>query len=268
MSSSPGIKIAALAGVVALVIVLYARSGHQPPPGDSEQATAGDTSPARQQVEQRLKQLSAAHDRTTQERQSAAGAVPGGQIDARGAVAPNLKRVPAQRPNGPAASNPSDPGEASAADLDVDPDDIPALKAIALKDTDPERRLAAVTMLGASEDPAVVPTLAQALSDEDDEVRMAAIQALSDFTGDAPIDLLSKVVVDDPSADNRYEALEVLSDLGGERAATAIQKALNDPDEDVRSLAEGMLDMEDTYQDEPQNAADAPTPATQQAPTP
>ena len=71
-----------------------------------------------------------------------------------------------------------------------------------------------------------------------------------------------KVVVDDPSADNRYEALEALSDVGGERAISAIQKALNDPDEDVRSLAEGMLDMDDTFQDELGGfAADTPTPA-------
>src|SRR5262249_34335350 len=125
--------------------------------------------------------------------------------------------------------------------------DIAALQSIATRDTDPERRLAAVTMLGASEDPTVVPTLAQALSDEDDEVRMAAIQSLSDFTGDAPIDLLAKVVVDDPSADNRYEALEALSDIGGDHAVNAIQKALNDPDEDVRALAEGMLDNEETF---------------------
>ena len=262
MSSSSGIKIAAAAGV-ALAIVLYARSGHQPP-GNPEQAVTNDSSAARQQVEQRLQQLHAAHDRTSRQRQSDAG----GKLEARAGVAPNPNRVPPQRLGAPAAPNAPDTGEVGAGDLEVDPDDIPALKTIALKDTDPERRLAAVTMLGASEDPAVLPTLAQALSDEDDEVRMAAIQSLSDFTGDAPIDLLSKVVVDDPSADNRYEALEVLSDLGGERAASAIQKALNDPDEDVRSLAEGMLDMEDTYQDEPQNAAAVPTPAQQPPPAP
>ncbi len=254
MSSSLGVKIAA-AACVALAIVLYARSGHQPE-RNPEPAATSDSSAARQQVEQRLKQLDAAHDRTGRQLQSAAGGV----IDAPAGVTPHPNRAASQRLGAPAAPNAPD-GETGAGDLDVDPDDIPALKTIALRDTDPERRLAAVTMLGASEDPTVVPTLAQALSDEDDEVRMAAIQSLSDFTGDAPIDLLSKVVVDDPSADNRYEALEALSDLGGERATSAIQKALNDPDEDVRSLAEGMLDMEDTYQDEPQNAAAAPTPA-------
>jgi hypothetical protein len=262
MSTSPGIKIAAAAGA-ALIIVLYARSSRTPDHPDSVATT--EIPAPRQQVEQRLRQLHAAHDRSSRERQPGTDAA-GGKIEAHGAVAPKVGRV--QRPplgapavpNGGAADQPDD------GDQDVDADDIPALKNIALRDTDPERRLAAVTMLGASEDPTAVPVLAQALSDEDDEVRMAAIQALSDFTGDAPIDLLSKVAVDDPSADNRYEALEALSDLGGERVLSTVQQALNDPDEDVRALAEGMLDNQDSYQDEADGTADGAAPAPQDTP--
>jgi hypothetical protein len=215
--------------------------------------------------------LDAAHDRTRRRRESAAGAPLDGKIEARAGVAPDPSRILTNRlpPRIGAPAAPSAPGPPAPDDgeLDVDPDDIPGLKRIAVEDTDPERRLAAVTILGSSEDPAVLPTLAQALSDEDEEVRMAAIQSLSDFTGDAPIDLLSNVVVSDPSADNRYEALESLSDFGGERAMSAIQRALSDPDEDVRSLAESVLDMDDAYEGDSQAGA-APTPPPQQPAAP
>ena len=262
MSASPGTKIAVAAGVI-LVLVLYFSFVRRPAEPVEQ---AGGTSAARQQVEQRLRQLHAAHDRTGHRGEHDAGvAMNGGKIEARSGVAAQPKGLPHARA-GAAATDAPDAGDTGDAELDVDPDDTVALANIALHDKDPERRLAAVTMLGSSDDPAVLTTLSQALSDEDDEVRMAAIQSLSDFTGDAPVDLLSKVVVDDPSPDNRYEALEALSDLGGDRATSAIQKALNDPDEDVRALAEGMLDMEETYQDSTENAPEAATPATTPAP--
>jgi|SRR5579862_2841452 len=262
MSASPGIKIA-IAGVVA-ILVIYFGFIHQP---GARQEDAKADSAAVQQVEQRLKQLHAAHDQISGQGQArdSAGTTAGGKIDAGSKVTAQVKRLPQPRLGGEAPNAPDAAGNGDG-EIDVDPDDIPALANIALHDKDPERRLAAVTMLGSSEDPAVLTTLAQALSDEDDEVRMAAIQSLSDFTGDAPIDLLSKVVVEDPSADNRYEALEALSDLGGDRAASAIQKALNDPDEDVRALAEGMLDMEENYQDVPDSQPAAPTPGVPPAP--
>jgi hypothetical protein len=260
MKSPKGIAIAAGVGIALLAIVLYVRSGHAP--RDAQEPSVATTEPAaRDRVEQRLQQLHEAHDRSGREGLAAAG-----KIEARSGAA-NPQRMAPPRTGAGQMPMPNALGSAGNnenvrdnTDLDVDPDDLPGLKKIAVSDTDPERRLAAVTLLGASEDPEALPALAQALSDEDDEVRMAAIQSLSDFTGDAPLDLLAKVVVDDPSADNRYEALQALSDIGGERATAAIQKALQDPDEDVRSLAEGILDMEDTYQDPLQDAGDQPTP--------
>jgi hypothetical protein len=272
MRPSASIMIAVSAGLV-LIGFLYARSGHHPPEGADQvqQPVASGKLSARQQVAQRLQQLHAAHDRPGQARESAPGAplggAPRGPLESGARAARNPDRALPPRPGAPAAAAP-DAGASETEELDVDPDDIPGLKTIALRDADPERRLAAVTMLGASEDPAVLPTLEQALSDEDEEVRMAAIQSLADFTGDAPIDLLAKVVVSDPSADNRYEALQTLSDIGGERATSAIQKALNDPDEDVRSLAEGMLDTDDTYEGDSPDTAEAPTPTSPQPPSP
>jgi hypothetical protein len=274
MNSSLGMKIAA-AVILAVVIAVYARSGQQPPANDDSQVTdTGKSAQAvssRLQVEQRLQELHAAHDRTTDQGQHEPGqgqheegVAVGGKIKAPVGAAPNDKRIAPQRP---AAGDPAaPPGEVVDNELDVDPDDIPALKNIAIADADPERRLAAVTLLGSSEDPAVLPTLAQALSDEDDEVRLAAIQSLSDFTGEAPVELLSKVVAEDPSADNRYEALQALSDVGGEHATNAIQRALNDPDEDVRALAEGMVEDTESADETPNAAAEAATPPL--APTP
>ncbi|MBP1686745.1 MAG: hypothetical protein H6Q33_2888 [Deltaproteobacteria bacterium] len=122
-------------------------------------------------------------------------------------------------------------------------DDIPTLKKMALEDPDPDRRLAAITMLGATEDPEAPAILAQALSDQNEEVRLAALEALSDFTSEPPVDAIDDALRD-PSPDIRFEALSVLADLGGERVRSAVERALTDPDEDVRALAEGILDLE------------------------
>ena len=42
---------------------------------------------------------------------------------------------------------------------------------MALEDNDAERRLAAVTLLGASDDPQAIPILAQALQDQEEDSR-------------------------------------------------------------------------------------------------
>ncbi len=128
---------------------------------------------------------------------------------------------------------------------DVDPDDVPTLTGFALWDPDPQRRDIAVTLLGASADPQVIPVLAQALKDQDEDVRMAALQSLSDFPGQAPFDAIGSVL-NDPSAEIRYEALKVLSDLDSERARQFLQRGLTDPDEAVRALAKGLLEMDET----------------------
>jgi hypothetical protein len=146
------------------------------------------------------------------------------------------------------SGSPQDVGADTPQLLDEDPEDIPTMKKIAVEDKDPDRRLAAVTMLGASEDPEVIPVLAQALSDTNEEVRMAALQALSDFTDEPPVDAIENAL-HDPDPDIRFEALGVLADVGGESARKAIERALNDPDEDVRNLAKGIIDLETVYED-------------------
>jgi HEAT repeat protein len=129
-----------------------------------------------------------------------------------------------------------------AIDLEQVAEDIGALTKVAFGDPDPERRLAAVTLLSATEDPQVITVLARSLADQNEEVRMAALQALSDFTGEAPTVAIESAL-HDASPDIRYEAVSMLAEVGTERARNAIQQALTDPDEDVRFLAESVLEM-------------------------
>ena len=255
---SAALPVAVVVGLVA-VGTLYLRSGSKPEESrvDTAATVAPDTGKHSDRVERRLQALRDAHDRALHESGDAAPSGDKTQVKTgmnSGAVAKELR----PKPGAHGMQAPPMPGAEDQADDDQDPDDIPGLKKMALEDGDAERRLAAVTLLGASDDPQAIPILAQALQDQDEEVRLAAIQSLADVTGDVPVDVIGSAALNDPSADNRYEALEVLSDVGDAASRAYIEKALNDPDEDVRSLAEGILDLEDTY-DETDKAAAAAT---------
>jgi hypothetical protein len=245
---SPTIKIAAvaLAGLFALVLVV-SRSGRH-----TEEELGGPNEPATRlppikqsdRVYKRLEQLRAAHARSA-----------GGEGTEHVRARPNIPPAPQQKwlsgvhaapqTAGSDGRNAQDQARDEAAD-EPDADDIPGLSRAALQDPDAERRLAAITLLGATEDPQAIPALTQALSDQDEEVRMAALQALSDYTDEPPVEAIESAL-NDPSADIRFEAVDVLSDIGGDRARSAVERALNDPDEDVRALAEGILDIDETY---------------------
>lgn len=255
--SANAIKVAV--GAVAALLLMYLWLGNddelQP---DTSRAPQVDSN-AVEAVRQRLDQLRSARDSET------AGDAPADKIRVDSAVSGtpsglsrrfgqpaqqgpivnverNVDRAPDKMPPAPHGGNVT--GNSSLRDMGVD--DIPTLKKMAVDEGDAEKRLEAVTMLGATEEPEVVPVLGQALADEDPEVRLAAIQALADFTGDAPFDLLGKAALDDPDADNRYEALEALSDLEDDRIQVYAKQALQDPDEDVRGLAESILGLDDT----------------------
>src|SRR5262245_29528235 len=89
MSSSAGIKIAVVAGV-ALAIVLFLRLGSRPPENADVDAT--DTKEAsRDQVGQRLQQLHAAHDKSSQQAQPAPR--DGGKIHARTGLTADTTRM-------------------------------------------------------------------------------------------------------------------------------------------------------------------------------
>lgn len=245
------VKIAIGAALALLLIVLVLRSGEdaappapKPPDVDMKAADA---------VRQRLEQLRASREQAGVAGEPAgkmkadshvagapAAAVPGrAVVPAAPAPAAEMPRAAEQIPPAPRAGNVTDaPSVRDAVE------DMTVLKNMAINDKNVDRRLEAVTLLGATEEPDVVPVLGQALSDEDPEVRLAAIQALADFTGDGAFDYLVKAVTDDPEADNRYEALEALSDLEEDRATIYAKQALEDPDEEVRDLAESILGID------------------------
>ncbi len=253
MTSAGRLLTAGLAiGAGLFALVLYLRSGTSIPEGSA----AREAMKPSDRVRARLEQLRS-------ERPEWAGESEG-TIHAGKALQADPHRLPgasggaqqdANRPTRAGADAPADADDSRDV-LEEDPEDIPAMKKIALEDADPDRRLAAVTMLGASENAEAIPVLAQALSDSDEEVRMAALQALADFTDEPPVDAIENAL-NDPTPDIRFEALSVLADVGGDRARSAVEKALNDPDEDVRNLAEGILDMENAYEPTPAGAAPA-----------
>lgn len=242
--------------VVFVIIVRLGRQPQEPAPALREPESLQAPQPMKpsERVLQRLEQLRASRARLSK-------GEPDERVQARGSVAAVPKRVvpgagPAQMQEAPSGTDTQDGAEDDSLSPEPDPDDIPGLKSTALQDPDPDRRLAAISLLGATEDPQVIPTLGQALADTDEEVRMAALESLSDFTDEPPVDAIESAL-NDPSADIRFEALDVLSDIGGDRARSAVERALNDPDDDVRALAEGILDLEQTYEPAPGSQPDA-----------
>lgn len=237
-----------VAAVVAVaVIVLFMRSRGD---DDADSSTARPLQPAAREP---LK-LSERRRPGTEADISARAAGPnslGDPIRVQGgaAVTPSTMKQHAAAPPRQAADNeptprPGVPSDLppDAIDLDDASEDIGALTKVAFGDPDPERRLAAVELLSATEDPQVITVLARSLADQNEEVRMAALQALSDFTGEAPA-VAIEGALHDSSPDIRYEAVSMLAEVGTDRARAAIQQALNDPDEDVRFLAESVLDL-------------------------
>ncbi|MCK6555499.1 HEAT repeat domain-containing protein [Candidatus Binatia bacterium] len=234
------------AGVVLLVVVIWIvlpdRDDPSVPVGVS--ATAVERSAA---VRERLKDIGVERSGGADE----PGAVParivpadiGGRADQPGGA--GLRRDGGESAPGAVRKRPSAVGTSGEAAEQSDvladplPEDMPAIKEMSLHDADPQRRLAAVTLLGAFDDPGVVPILSQALLDDDENVRLAAVQALADFTEELPVEAIEGAL-NDPSPDVRYEALEVLSEVGGEVSRRAAVKAMKDPDDDVRELAETM----------------------------
>jgi hypothetical protein len=237
----------------AAVIVALVYVGRPAPQTARTRGIAKPSKPS-DRVRARLEQLRAEHPDWTVGRalQARPGipAVPAGSRPQNSAGA-------GTSPETLAGASPQDVAANNAQLLDEDLEDVSAMKKIALGDKNPDRRLAAVTMLGASEDPEAIPALAQALSDTNEEVRMAALQALSDFTDEPPVDAIENAL-SDPDPDIRFEALGVLADVGGKAARNAVERALNDPDEDVRNLAKGIMDLESVYED-PTPSDEAPS---------
>lgn len=245
----PGLVIG-LGGAVALLgtalVVRWSRHAESPPVRQPDAPLVQGAAQPGSRVRERLHELRAALAlANTPPRPATSDRIPAAGPETVSQVTP---LADAARPESKSGAKPT-PLTATAP-LDAFAKDLPMLAKIALHDTDPERRLMAVSLLSASESPQVIPVLVQVLSDQDEDVRMAAVESLADFTGEAPVDAIESAL-NDSSADIRYEALSVLADIGGERARRALENALNDPDPDVRGLAAGVLDLEQLYEPTP-----------------
>lgn len=228
-----------VAAVVLVIAVGLLVQGEDPAPSARETRTAAksersarEQGPRSSRVEERLQRM---RDGGSEEK-------PARQAQGEVAAPPRMQE---QRPDAqalPKANANLEPDE------DQDEEDIEDEKKLAetiRTNPDPEERASAVFFLTGGESRTVIPVLLEALGDPDAEVRLAAVEALDDYSDDLKPETLVPAL-SDADAEVRFEALGVLGDMDDEDAVRAIAKRmLNDPDEDVRSLAEGILDLED-----------------------
>jgi HEAT repeat protein len=230
-----------IVGAIVLVVAVgLLVQGEDPVPSAREARSAAvksernarDRAPRSARVEERLQRM--------REPGATAGQKPTRQGEL--AAAPRLQdqRVDAQ------AMLPTP--RAVAIDDDEDAEDIEDEAKLAetiRSNPDAEERASAIFFLTGGSSRTVVPVLLEALGDPDPEVRLAAVEALDDYSEDLRPETLVPAL-SDADAEVRFEALGVLGDMEDQDAIRDIAKRmLNDPDDDVRSLAEGILDMED-----------------------
>jgi HEAT repeat protein len=145
-------------------------------------------------------------------------------------------------------------------DGDDDPEEINEARETLHNNQDPDERIGAILMLTGDEGPESMRLLMESLEDPDPEVRLAAVEALGDRVEELTPGLLVKPLRDE-DAEVRFEAISVLGDMDDNpEALELVKEALNDPNEDNRALAEGILDFSKDDEDLPEHAAPQPTP--------
>ena len=90
--------------------------------------------------------------------------------------------------------------------------------------------------------PGIVTYLEKALADNDPTVREAALRSLNLWDGDIPMQMLSRIVLNDQSPELRMHALSVLVDRFNEQAIPTLQQASHDPDSRVAQKASQLLE--------------------------
>lgn len=234
-----GLTVAIVAGVVVVLVAaaLYLRSEVTPEP--EARPVARPAAPASKpmersaRVEERLGQLR----EDSEKRQGGVGK-----------IEPSKREMPTLTADQRAAleRQASDEDE----DNDEDPEEMAQLKKTLLNDPDPEERIGAVLMLTGEEGPESLHMLLDAMSDPDAEVRLAVVEALGDRVEELSADTLTPALRDsDPEV--RFEAVSILGDMENDpEAAQRVREAKNDPDEDVRELADGIDEMGDDADDD------------------
>ena len=123
-----------------------------------------------------------------------------------------------------------------------DPAAVRDLSAILASDDDPAIRRLAVGALAGIGDLSATEPLAAALGDEDRAVRVQVVRALHNLLGDDVAPYLTRVVTSDEEPAVRMMAVQMAADLPGGPALEVLQQALNDPDQEIREMAEAALD--------------------------
>lgn len=120
------------------------------------------------------------------------------------------------------------------------PESLTTLGQFVATDPDPAiRRLAVGALAGLGEEGAVDP-IATALDDEDRAVRVQAVRALHNLLGDDVVPYLARVVEADDEVAVRMMAVQLAADLPSGQAV--LERALADPDEEVRAAATAALE--------------------------
>lgn len=107
---------------------------------------------------------------------------------------------------------------------------------IALVDEDPDVRIAAADALGIVGDGTVIEALTHTLADEDSWVQCAALKSIARICPDAAVDSV-RVVFPKSEGLLMITCLELLDQLGGKQAMDLVEKALDNDDSDVVTLA-------------------------------
>ena len=116
-----------------------------------------------------------------------------------------------------------------------------SLAQTALENEDADKREDAIIQLGESRDKRAIEIISKVLSnDPSEDVRLSSINALLEIGDKGIVDPLSIALKDrDPWV--RESAVEALGEIGGEAAFEFIKGALNDEDGSVRELAQEIL---------------------------
>lgn len=115
-------------------------------------------------------------------------------------------------------------------------DAVQDVSALAVKDADPEVRLAVVEAIGGLKDPGALPTLELAFVDPSIPERQAAARAIRAIGGQAAVDALGRLAVAGPVDAQRY-AVVVMMTLDDPNAAPILQRlAESHPDAETRQI--------------------------------
>ena len=160
----------------------------------------------------------------------------------------SMQSIPDQKTaiNKPSTQYYGNPSEMVAAETKVN-EDLQKYRD-ALNSPDPAKRADGIKQLMlygdqlTSDNSSLVNYLNKALADDDAKVREAALNSLDLWDGDVPLQVLSRVVLNDVSAEIRLHALSSLTDRFGERSIATLQQASHDPDSRVAEKAGQLLD--------------------------